>query len=181
MTGSNLDSSEDHSLLSDHKYQVKHCCTFSHAEEPYYPRQKYQFSLHHSFKPEPLHWKSWQERAKLVPKGCGFCGMGTCPLGSALKPPTHFTCSTKEPSDVNNVQSLLTQAGFWPRHLEVKYCISYHPTPCHKSIANWNQHLLFFFFLFKCAGFLWKTFLTVFFIGKCTVCGVFSCLFWLCI
>lgn len=74
-------------------------------------------------------------------KSCGFSGMGTCPLGSALKPPMHFTGSARDPSNTNNIQSLLTRADFGPDAW--KWNTTYPTTrPCHKSIIHctiWNQ------------------------------------------
>lgn len=49
-----------------------------------------------------------------LPKSCGFSGGGTCPVGSALKPPTHFIGSSKDQQNTNNIQSLLTEADFGP-------------------------------------------------------------------
>lgn len=74
-------------------------------------------------------------------KSCGFSGLGTCPLGNALKPPTHFIGSARDPSNTNNVQSLLTKADFGPDAW--KWNTTYPTTlPCHKSIIHrsiWNQ------------------------------------------
>lgn len=48
------------------------------------------------------------------PKSCGFGGVGTCPVESAMKPPTYFIGSSKDQQNTNNIQSLLTKADFGP-------------------------------------------------------------------